>query len=869
MSARLHLSSKVILLLASLLFFQADGFADPISSAIKSLDKGKHVKVESTLTKALDKNPVNPGAYYVYSLLYFDSTYVGCNLDSAHISIEFALQQLPLVDSLEGVPLDKAKLTSEHLIEQKSLVDRAAFSRATEQNTVASFQFFIDNYNNAPQLANAISRRDQLAFEIAARENTHDSYLQFLETYPESHQAPMARKRYDLLVFQSKTENGKLQHFLDFLKEHPNTPYRDQAEWQILRLSTLSDDREDYVSFTRNFPKSKHVRTVNDMLYHLDKQLFMSSGPVTDSLKSVYQLENTSLIPIYEDGKYGFIDKFGVDQVPPVFDSIPEFYLCQLLNQDVLQAFIDEKLVLISRNQKILWEKPFDTVDDLGRGLLKIQQGKEYGILHKSGWLILDVVYNQIEIIDGSFFAIQKDGKWGVASMTGKVILKPNLTSIEQAGAFILMENDGWAVTSKEKLIENFEKDQQIEFTYDDWELVGQNFIMVFTDDKEGLLNNQLAQIIPLSRHVIHELDSADWYVKTSHGTLRFYGEQLQSIPPDRYQDFKSNSHFIGLKREGWEIWQRDSLHRINQVAYDSVADLGLHLMLLYEQGATSVLFQDGAIVKLAKDATVKLIRDADQSKGFLQVTDKGKRQIYDLSGNPIYQTWYYDVGPLTPSLFVIEKNSMKGIVDMNGKVLLKPRYSAIVADSTTHISILHQGRFGYFNPENKAFIRPQYESRLVHFDNGILLSSKKGKQGLINQQNKTLLNFEYDQIHQWTDSTVFALKEDNWQVLNIYTGEVQYDKITGYEEIRENNVRKAIVKTTDGYGLLDNVQGMLLNPGFNDIMNLGTAHEPVFFTEKYIPEADYYVVIYYNHQMDVIRRQVFDSGNYDQVYCY
>ena len=77
------------------------------------------------------------------------------------------------------------------------------------------------------------------------------------------------------------------------------------------------------------------------------------------------------------------------------------------------------------------------------------------------------------------------------------------------------------------------------------------------------------------------------------------------------------------------------------------------------------------------------------------------------------------------------------------------------------------------------------------------------------------------------------------------------------------------MISTSAGYGLLDNREGVQLNPGFNDIINLGTAEEPVFFTEKYIPEADYFVVIYYNQKMEVIRKQVFDSGNYDQVYCF
>ena len=207
--------------------------------------------------------------------------------------------------------------------------------------------------------------------------------------------------------------------------------------------------------------------------------------------------------------------------------------------------------------------------------------------------------------------------------------------------------------------------------------------------------------------------------------------------------------------------------------------------------------------------------------------------------------------------------------MDLQGKVLLKPQYQAIVADSTDHISLLHKGRFGYFNPVTGSLIRPQYQSRMQYFDENILYTTSKGKRGLVDYNNKVLLPFEYDQVNHWSDSVVFARKDNIWQAVNLYTNRIVHKDISRLDWISGRQSHKAIVKTSEGYGLLDSKKGVLLNPGFNDIINLGTAMEPVFFTEKYIPEADYYVVIYYNQEMEVIRKQVFDSGNYDQVYCF
>lgn len=866
-----HMSSKFYLLLISTVFLHLYSNADPISRALKALEKGKYEKVERLAEKSLQKNSVNPGARYVFSLLYFDSTYVRYNLDSAHIYIEQALLDEQQPDSLEGMRLEKSDLTVDNLLRQKSLVDQAAFSRAAELNTIESFQYFIDEFHNAPQLANAISRRDQLAFEIASAENSYSSYKKFLDEYPDAHQASLAQERYDELVFLSKTKGGKLQHFIEFLEEHPETPYRDQAEWQIFQLGTLDNGQESYRTFKLNNPKSRYAQLADNILYHLDKESFIAENKVSDSLNLVYELESSSLIPIFENGRYGFIDNYGVDRIQPTFDSIPANYLCQLLTSDVLQAMVDDKLVLMGRNQKILWDQPFDKVEDLGSGLLKINVGNKYGILHKSGWLVLKVEYRQIKLLGDSFLAMKQNGKWGISSMTGRVIVAPQFEEVLNEGRFILLKKDRWAVSNKEDIIQSFELDRGFKFRYDDWELVNDNHLLVFSGGKEGILNEALLPVIPLSEHEIHELDSADWYVKTAHGTLRFFGENLQPIPPDRYQDFISNNHFIGLFRNPkWEVWDRSILGPINEIGYDSVARLGMDLLLLVEDQESSILFRNGTILELENTDRIKFIRDADQTQGFLQVSSKGgKRQIYDLDGNPVYETWYYEVSPLTPQLFIIERNGVKGIVNLEGEILVKPRYKTIVADSVTHISLLHNGRFGYYNPVDGSLIRPQYEARLTYFNEKTLVSSKNGKKGLITHRNKILLPFEYNEIKRWTDSTVIALRENRWAVVNYHTGEQEFKDIKGLEWITNKQNCKAIIKTSVGYGLLDNEKGMLLNPGFNDIINLGTNDQPVFFTEKYIPEADYFVVIYYNQAMEVIRKQVFDSGNYDQVYCF
>ena len=69
-------------------------------------------------------------------------------------------------------------------------------------------------------------------------------------------------------------------------------------------------------------------------------------------------------------------------------------------------------------------------------------------------------------------------------------------------------------------------------------------------------------------------------------------------------------------------------------------------------------------------------------------------------------------------------------------------------------------------------------------------------------------------------------------------------------------------------YGIISNRNGLVIPPTFHDIINLGTAEMPFYFTEKSVEEAGIYVVIYYDHTGKLVRRQAYEEEDYDRIYC-
>jgi hypothetical protein len=77
-----------------------------------------------------------------------------------------------------------------------------------------------------------------------------------------------------------------------------------------------------------------------------------------------------------------------------------------------------------------------------------------------------------------------------------------------------------------------------------------------------------------------------------------------------------------------------------------------------------------------------------------------------------------------------------------------------------------------------------------------------------------------------------------------------------------------AIVHQDEHYGIIDNYNGIILACNYNDIINLGSQEEPLYFTEKFIPEADIHVVIYYNSKGKLVRKQAYETNDYEKIYC-
>ena len=79
----------------------------------------------------------------------------------------------------------------------------------------------------------------------------------------------------------------------------------------------------------------------------------------------------------------------------------------------------------------------------------------------------------------------------------------------------------------------------------------------------------------------------------------------------------------------------------------------------------------------------------------------------------------------------------------------------------------------------------------------------------------------------------------------------------------------KIVIVYKDGYyGVISNQNGVVVTPSFTEIINLGTADTPFYFTEKYVEEASIYIVVYFDQTGKLVRKQAYEEEEYDRILC-
>jgi hypothetical protein len=850
----------IIFLFLGVVFLASAGVFDRIQ---KFIEKEEFEKAEKLTRKSLEKDTLNPGAKYYLSLLFFEKGYQIFNEDSAIYYIRSAEFDYDHADEETLNDLEESNITRSILEEQHSVISDYAFHLAIDFISIESLETFMSRYPESDKVQCASYKRDSIAFAQARDKNTWEAYQSFFETYPNALQVEQAIEKYDLLIYKDKTSDGSLESYVTFLGQFPQTPYRPEIEKIIFEKSTFENTLDSYFNFIQNYPRSQYALKAGDILYHYVKndqeklEKVFSVHSREDSLKIIHQKEIKTVLPIIEDGEMGFMTASGDMQIDLQFADVSKEYNCGNVKWNWLEVKgKNDQPLIVNRNGEIILNN-VSGAEQISESAWLLTDQK--GLYHASGFLISKMPVTNAHELQNGWFAIESSNKWGVITPTGLEVLPLDYQSIKTEGQFVILEKGEFYGISN---IQYLNQTSTLGFRYDDYELIGDTLMQVYLEDDEGLINSKLQEIVVLGPHEI--FSKKDFiYTRDSIG-YQFILPKNKNAP---------NKYFKGLNiNDSWLAIQPDSswIIRSNKMDTVFVCDSLISLARDYVAGIKGeesfVMWTNAQTKNLKTDANLNLIAENNLRSRYLDIYYEDQHTVYDQLGNELFSEKCEELTLLTDSLFRIRNRGKSGLINSRGNKILDVTYDAINNEGNL-IFTLKNEKIGTYDILGAISIPAEYESRIEKVANFYKVKSQ-GKFGLIDSLNQYIFKPEYDDILYWNDTSMWVSKNDFWTLQSIDMTVIM-DNIQSVEPWfqYENNVIYTFI-SEDGKGLLSAEKGVLIEAKYNDIVNLGSLKEPVFFAGQVLKTAEFYVVTYFNGQGESIRSQAFRPEEYERIYC-
>ncbi|MEZ2336121.1 WG repeat-containing protein [Mucilaginibacter sp. RCC_168] len=363
---------------------------------------------------------------------------------------------------------------------------------------------------------------------------------------------------------------------------------------------------------------------------------------------------------------------------------------------------------------------------------LKItQNGDKFGLTNtSSNQAIIPAIYDRIILSNFKFAMVQKNGKWGIVSKSGVLVIPPRYDDVESLGvnmagtkvitadAVIVNLNGKWGLLSdegEEIVSPQFDKIKS------SWTI--NSLLTMLLDNKWGLMNKKGKVLIkPVYRQIqsfdeegLAKVAMGDNKLET-YGLIDSLGNEL--VKPIYTQITVLNKNLIAKslgKSPNTTIELVDSKNRsITKAVYSFIGDFRNNLAL------------------------VCVTKGGDQKRGYIDNTGKEViKPIFDEIEN------YYGLDS-----YKIKLDGKYGIINNKQQFLVKPIYDELSEyDSVQGTSMVKLcEKYGIINNNQQYLIKPTYDYMECIAKN-IYVVKKDNKYGIINFMGKVILPVKYEHV--------------------------------------------------------------------------------------------------------------------------
>ena len=845
----------------SLIFLPMILWSGNLNRIRKAFEKNELVKAEELIKKALLKEPFNPGVSYFYACLFSKETYIRYNLDSAKFYIKKSLKDFKNSSAKLIVELEKDRISEVAITDLNEQIRDTIYYLTAGNLTIEGVNRFLNDYPQSIWEEQLIFKRDSMEFLHVQQMDTQEGYQTFVTNFGNSSFMPVALDRLDELRYDGLLQNDELASYYQFLTDFPDTKFRNPIETYIFKKATATHTSADYQKFYQ-FTSLKHLKKkVADILYYMEEPEPFEH-PNADSLKQIKEMTDDRLFPVIDRGLFGFHAFDGRAVTDYKFNEINYKNKCVATEDDWLFVYTNNVGQIVNKRGRSLIMDVEDYVNS-GHGVASVKVNGGKFLYHKSGFRILNQEIEDAEVLKARWIKVKSNGKWGLVSYSGLKITEFRFDEIYLEGDFWVFERNGSLAVYTEKKIEEdlYKGALSPEFKFDDIELVNDQTIIGFRDDRECMLNESLEFLIPWGQYVINP-DESGWYLKSAAG-YRLYHTSEQDIMNEIYPYLETNKGWLALRTDkDWMLVPRkEGIDPMR--GFDSLKLINDFSAIAISNNTTKILFASGFSLLFEEDGEVKTF---DKNDDYILIDDGKSKFIYDGKGRAVITGTFEEITFFNDTLLKVIVRKKYGLMALDGTYLLDPVYDAL-DERDGLILCLKRGQIGCYDLQNHTRISPEYESRIKRMGS-FYLAKKGGKYGIIDGNEKVRVSFDYDEINFWNDTSYLAKKSDTWGFLN-HKGKQIFEKVENMQRVVEIEGLSVWKYIKNGrYGLISNQDGILLDPEFTDIFNIGSEDQPLFFADQHLDKAGYHVVSYIDRKGRLVLSKAYRNEEFDKILC-
>ena len=432
-----------------------------------------------------------------------------------------------------------------------------------------------------------------------------------------------------------------------------------------------------------------------------------------------------------------------------------------------------------------------------------VKTNEQYGVIDKSGNIIIDAKYDRVEIPNPSrdIFICYK-GEKGIAMNANNQQLYAEYNSIEP-----IQIRNGISSIPYEKTTLKCEKNNK----YGLIDLSGKNLLQTEYDSIETFSNIEGQLQIE---------QNGKFGVANIKGTILIKPE-YDKIDSDNYynndEEYKQAGYIVGKKNEdGYKYGYINSKGKLKlKIEYNDISRI---LDVPYKDGIYLIVAKNGqyGVIKDSKNIIENEYQNIEyDNTNDVFIIQKGKNYgVADNTGKNIIPVQNTSVQAKGKYIYV-ERNNIQQVYDASGNKVNIDFNTTVMPTQNDNYKITinlddNKNYYGVVDNNNKQIIKPEYLYLEYAFDNYFIACGQDGKLGILDSNEKTVIELKYDLVQkiQGKDMIQTLNKDNNYT--EIFSKNMQ--KICEMENAtieNQNNYLK--VYSTKGFSYYDS-EGKVIN---------------------------------------------------------